>query len=262
MSMFCAASTSGAPQHADQFKCTSVLRSLQPATSAPTCTLSCPACRYGDEQHLDEALKRVFLIGRPKGLSKRQCPRLKGLREELVDGNYALALEFESKNKMTAEQWTEREDKFGTFFGPGITAKVRRNHALAHSKSLWPHELAYMTYACTRKRVSVISLCAQGCGACSVRCAGERAGRGRDGRGAAHGRQRRGARRRGEKRRHASARARPAAARAAIGASSSDFVHQTSTTLGGCSGAVAVAARLRGGVWWQWLRDESKACGR
>lgn len=81
-------------------------------------------CRYGDEQHLDEALQRIFLIGRPKGLPKRQCPRLKGLREELVDGNYALVLEFENKNKMTAEQWTERQDKFGSFFGPGVTAQV------------------------------------------------------------------------------------------------------------------------------------------
>jgi hypothetical protein len=80
--------------------------------------------RYGDEQHLEEALEGVFLIGRPTGLTRRQCPRLKGLREEVVDGNYALVLEFETRNGMTKEQWKERESKFGSFFGPGISAQV------------------------------------------------------------------------------------------------------------------------------------------
>jgi Protein of unknown function (DUF2854) len=68
---------------------------------------------------------RIFMIGRPTGLSRRQCPRLKGLREETIDGQYALTLEFENRNGMTAEQWMPREGKFGSFFGPGITAKVR-----------------------------------------------------------------------------------------------------------------------------------------
>ena len=27
--------------------------------------------RYGDEQHLDEALGRIFMLGRPKGLPRR-----------------------------------------------------------------------------------------------------------------------------------------------------------------------------------------------
>jgi hypothetical protein len=81
--------------------------------------------RYGDEQHLEEALARVFFIGRPTGLPKRQCPRLKGLREEAVDGRYALVLEFQNRNKMSEEQWKERESKFASFFGPGISAEVR-----------------------------------------------------------------------------------------------------------------------------------------
>jgi hypothetical protein len=57
-------------------------------------------------------------------LPRRQCPRLKGLREEVIDGNYALTLEFENRNGMTEEQWKEREGKFASFFGPGITAQV------------------------------------------------------------------------------------------------------------------------------------------
>ena len=74
---------------------------------------------------MEEALERIFMIGRPKGLPRRQCPRLTGLREEVVEGNYALIMEFENRNNMTKEQWDERQDKFGTFFGPGVTANVR-----------------------------------------------------------------------------------------------------------------------------------------
>lgn len=51
---------------------------------------------------------------------------VQGLREELVDGNYALVLEFANKKGMNAEQWEHWRPKFGTFFGPGITAQARR----------------------------------------------------------------------------------------------------------------------------------------
>ena len=46
--------------------------------------------RYGDEQHLDETLNRIFQLGRPTGIPRRLCPRLVGVREEVVDGQYAL----------------------------------------------------------------------------------------------------------------------------------------------------------------------------
>lgn len=46
--------------------------------------------RYGDEQHLDEALNRIFQLGRPTGIPRKLCPVLAGVREEVVDGNYAL----------------------------------------------------------------------------------------------------------------------------------------------------------------------------
>jgi hypothetical protein len=56
--------------------------------------------RYGDEQHLDLALERIFKIGRPDGIGRSACPRLMAIREETVDGNYAIVLEFENKKSM------------------------------------------------------------------------------------------------------------------------------------------------------------------
>ena len=55
----------------------------------------------------------------------RLSPRLQAVREEVVDSNYALALEFSSKKKeMTHQMWEDRREKFQTFFGPGVTASV------------------------------------------------------------------------------------------------------------------------------------------
>ena len=62
-----------------------------------------------------------------------QC--LQGLREELVDGNYSLVLEFANKKGMSSEQWEVWRPKFGTFFGPGITAQACGNRCLC---SVWP----------------------------------------------------------------------------------------------------------------------------
>lgn len=101
------------------------LRETQMTDNLKQVREDCTRFRYGDEQHLEEALARVFFIGRPTGLPKRQCPRLTGLREEAVDGNYTLVLEFQNRNDMTEEQWRERESKFATFFGPGITAEIK-----------------------------------------------------------------------------------------------------------------------------------------
>jgi len=79
--------------------------------------------RYGDEQHLDEALSRVFKFGRPEGLPRRQAPTLVGLREEVTDGAYTLVLEFESP-RMSQEEWEKFQPKFQTFFGPGVIATL------------------------------------------------------------------------------------------------------------------------------------------
>lgn len=85
--------------------------------------------RYGDEQHLEEALERIFRFGRAGGLAKSLAPVLTGLREETreledTDGGpfYTLVLEFEAE--ITEEQWKERIEKFQSFFGPGIKARL------------------------------------------------------------------------------------------------------------------------------------------
>jgi len=82
----------------------------------------CTRFRYGDEQHLEEALDRIFRIGKQGGLPRRLAPLLKGLREVVEDGAYTLVLEFEAK--LTPEQWEERQPKIQSFFGPGITARI------------------------------------------------------------------------------------------------------------------------------------------
>lgn len=41
--------------------------------------------RYGDEQHLDEALNRIWMFGRAGNPPRKLCPKLIGLREEAVD---------------------------------------------------------------------------------------------------------------------------------------------------------------------------------
>lgn len=78
--------------------------------------------RYGDEQHLDEALIKVFKTGRQGGLAKKLTPRLEGLREEIADDMYSLVLEFEAK--LDVETWTQYQPKIQSFFGPGIVAKI------------------------------------------------------------------------------------------------------------------------------------------
>ncbi|PKA47245.1 hypothetical protein AXF42_Ash017190 [Apostasia shenzhenica] len=43
--------------------------------------------RYGDEQHLDEALKRIFQYGQGSGISRRNGPILQMIREEVIPDN-------------------------------------------------------------------------------------------------------------------------------------------------------------------------------
>lgn len=96
--------------------------------------------RYGDEQHLDEALNRIFRFNtvhrvcfslsthrtatQPKGIPRRLTPKLQAIREEARDGNYTLVLSFATSPDMTLEMWETRLDKIQSFFGPGITASL------------------------------------------------------------------------------------------------------------------------------------------
>ncbi|KAK9116109.1 hypothetical protein Sjap_015056 [Stephania japonica] len=80
--------------------------------------------RYGDEQHLDEALKRIFQYGLGGGIPRRNAPILQMIREEVTeDGRYSLVLVFEAK-ALELSEFEKRQAKFTSFFGPGITAEI------------------------------------------------------------------------------------------------------------------------------------------
>jgi len=74
--------------------------------------------RYGDEAHLDTALKALGLI--PRGGS---CPRLLRLTETMDDGKYVLGLEFFSKETPYAT-WEQQQEKYDRFFGPNVSCSV------------------------------------------------------------------------------------------------------------------------------------------
>lgn len=83
--------------------------------------------RYGDEQHLDEALKRIFQYGQGGGIPRRSAPVLQLIREEVTeDGKYCLVLVFEAK-ALKLSDFEKRQEKFASFFGPGIAAEVGKS---------------------------------------------------------------------------------------------------------------------------------------
>ncbi|KAJ7971200.1 thylakoid membrane protein [Quillaja saponaria] len=83
--------------------------------------------RYGDEQHLDEALKRIFQYGLGGGIPRRSAPILQMIREEVTeDGKYSLVLVFEAK-ALQLSDFERRQPKFASFFGPGITAEIGKS---------------------------------------------------------------------------------------------------------------------------------------
>lgn len=75
--------------------------------------------RYGQEAHLDESLTHLGMAP-----SDEERPLLAGLREEEIDGAYALILEFDSP-LIPLETWQEKQDKIAKFFGPGLRAEVK-----------------------------------------------------------------------------------------------------------------------------------------
>ncbi|KAF9618264.1 hypothetical protein IFM89_000899 [Coptis chinensis] len=80
--------------------------------------------RYGDEQHLEEALKRIFQYGLGGGIPRRSAPMLELIREEVTeDGRYSLVLVFKAKDLQLSD-FEKRQAKFASFFGPGITAEI------------------------------------------------------------------------------------------------------------------------------------------
>lgn len=74
--------------------------------------------RYGQEAHLDEVLGKL-------GLSPTddERPVLVSLQETVIEGNYALILQFDSP-LISFDIWQEKQEKLTKFFGPGIKAEV------------------------------------------------------------------------------------------------------------------------------------------
>ncbi len=73
--------------------------------------------RYGQDAHLDDSLERFGL-----NPSDEARPVLVGIREENVEGCYALILEFDSP-QFPLEIWQQKQEKIEKFFGPGISAQ-------------------------------------------------------------------------------------------------------------------------------------------
>lgn len=60
-------------------------------------------------------------------------------------------LEFSKKEQMSFDEWTTRQDKFQSFFGPGVLAKVsetKQAFLLALSHSSWPYETTSVPATC------------------------------------------------------------------------------------------------------------------
>ncbi len=74
--------------------------------------------RYGQNAHLEASLERLGLAP-----TDEERPRLIGLREAEIDGNYALVLEFDSP-LIGLETWQEKCEKMEKFFGPGLRVTV------------------------------------------------------------------------------------------------------------------------------------------
>ncbi|MFX6075678.1 DUF2854 domain-containing protein, partial [Acinetobacter baumannii] len=70
--------------------------------------------RYGDEQHLDEALKRIFQYGQGGGIARRSAPVLQMIREEVTEeGKYSLVLAFKAKDLQLSD-FERRQAKFAS----------------------------------------------------------------------------------------------------------------------------------------------------
>lgn len=74
--------------------------------------------RYGQDAHFEIALDRLGL-----NPNEEERPTLTGLREESIDGAYALILEFDSP-KISLDTWQEKQEKMETFFEAGLRVEV------------------------------------------------------------------------------------------------------------------------------------------
>jgi Protein of unknown function (DUF2854) len=73
---------------------------------------------YGQDVHLDRALSYLGLSP-----TDEERPTVTGLREEEINGAYALILEFDSP-LISIDVWQEKQEKMSKYFGPGVEVKI------------------------------------------------------------------------------------------------------------------------------------------
>ncbi|XP_050269842.1 uncharacterized protein LOC126713926 isoform X2 [Quercus robur] len=82
-----------------------------------------PCLTYSEAQKLRETCATPILK-QGGGIPRRSAPVLQLIREEVTeDGKYCLVLVFEAK-ALKLSDFEKRQEKFASFFGPGITAEV------------------------------------------------------------------------------------------------------------------------------------------
>jgi hypothetical protein len=74
--------------------------------------------RYGQKAHLDSSLDYLGLSP-----SDEERPILESIREEVIDGAYALILRFES-SLIPFDTWKGKQEKLDRFFGSGLQVKL------------------------------------------------------------------------------------------------------------------------------------------
>lgn len=74
--------------------------------------------RYGEKAHLNSSLSHLGLSP-----TDEERPILVGLREEAIDGAYALILEFDSP-MIAFDTWQKKRQKMEQFFGPGVRVEL------------------------------------------------------------------------------------------------------------------------------------------
>ncbi len=73
---------------------------------------------YGQNAHFERALSYLGLSP-----SEEKRPAITGLREEKINGSYALILEFDSP-LIPLEVWKQKLETMINYFGPGVDVKV------------------------------------------------------------------------------------------------------------------------------------------
>lgn len=94
------------------------LRSQQATATQEQIRKDVTRYRYGQEAHLDSSLAALGLSP-----SDEERPILQSLREEVIDGAYALILEFESP-LIPFTTWQAKQEKLSKFFGEGLEVKI------------------------------------------------------------------------------------------------------------------------------------------